>query len=160
MERLYESLTGSPPPSRDQVYTPIPVERDPGEFVEKQMEQLLRNLPVQPTTGGQTWSPPVVVWESPQETVACIDLPGVKRTEVDVIEESGMVTVTGLRPVAFDGQRLQFAERPLGLFRRHILLPRGGTVSGISARLQDGVLEIRITKTAAATATTRKIEVT
>jgi HSP20 family molecular chaperone IbpA len=160
VERLYASLTGSPPPHGDQVYAPIPIERDAGEFVEKRMEQLIRALEVPVMAGGQAWAPPIVVWEGDRETVACLDLPGVQRADVEVVEENGMLTVTGRRQAAYDGQRLQRAERPLGLFRRHILLPRGGKIAGISAKLQDGVLEIRIPKEAGAGVDGRKIEVT
>lgn len=160
VERLYESLTGSPPPSGDATRAPIPVERDPGEFVEKRMDQLLRALDRAPSTGIQAWMPPIVVWEGPRETVACLDLPGVTRTQVEVVEEAGLVTVTGQRPTTYDGQRLQLSERPLGTFRRQILLPQGGKIAGVSARLQDGVLEIRIAKEGGIGAAARRIEVT
>jgi HSP20 family protein len=156
METLYESLTGTPPPSGDQTYAPIPVERDPGEVVGKQLERLVRALEPQ---AAAAWAPPLVIWEGPNETLVCLDLPGVGRSDVEVVEDRGMVTITGQRPAAHDGHRVQLAERPMGPFRRHLLLPRGGKVSEISARLQDGVLEIRIAKEAGEKSGTRKIEV-
>jgi hypothetical protein len=36
-----------------------------------------------------------------------------------------MITVAGLRAADFGRHRLQLAERPLGPFRRQLMLPRG-----------------------------------
>ncbi len=165
MEKLYETLTGSRPAAGEEAatYAPIPVERDPGEFVAERLTRLVHALE-QPggITGaiGREWAPPLVVWESPLDTVVCLDLPGVKRTEVEVIEEGGVVTVSGERPATFDGHGLQRAELPLGRFRRQILLPRGWRGSAVKAKLLDGVLELRIAREGAAGAAARKIELT
>lgn len=157
IEKLYETLAGSPPPAGGQAYSTIPVERNASEFVEERLEHLLRALD-QPlsTTIGWAWTPPMVVWEDARETVACLDLPGVKRTEIEIVDEGGVVTVTGQRLAVHDGRRLQLAERPLGPFRRQILRPRNARE--VSARLLDGVLEIHIVKESEGKAA-KKIEI-
>ncbi|HZF09136.1 MAG TPA: Hsp20/alpha crystallin family protein [Thermoanaerobaculia bacterium] len=162
MEKLYETLTGSPLGAGDPAttYAPIPVERDPGEFVAERLERLVHALGQPLAATGREWAPPLVVWESPLDVVVCLDLPGVKRTDVEVIEEGGVVTVSGERPATLDGHGLQRAELPLGRFRRQILLPRTWRGSAVKAKLQDGVLEIRIGREGATTAAARKIELT
>jgi len=160
MEKLYETLTGSQPSAGDPTRTPIPVERDPGDFVAERLERLVHALGQPLAATGREWSPPIVVWESPHETVVCLDLPGVKRTDVEVVDDGDAVTVRGELKAAHDGLRLQFAERPLGAFRRQILLPRRTRTAAVKARLADGVLEIRIPREGAATAGGRKIEIT
>jgi HSP20 family protein len=155
IERLYETLTGTPAPEGGQTYAPIPVERNPSDFVEERLERLLGALGQPLVTAA--WSPPMVVWEDTCITVACLDLPGVKRSEIEVVDEGGVITVTGQRQPAYGGHRLQLAERPLGAFRRQILLPRGAQLQ--SAKLQEGVLELHIAKEAPGGAT-KKIEVT
>jgi len=157
IEKLYETLTGSPPAPGD-ANTPIPVERDPGEFVGERLERLVDALG-QPFAASRAWAPPMVVWEGAQETVVCLDLPGVKRTEIEVLDEGGMILVAGQRAADFDRHRLQLAERPLGPFRRQIVLPRGARAAEVGARLEDGVLELRIAKEGTAPAARRKIEV-
>ena len=155
IERLYETLTGNPAPEGGQTYAPIPVERNPSDFVEERLERLLGALG-QPLVNA-AWTPPMVVWEDTRATVACLDLPGVKRSEIEVVDEGGVITVTGQRPAAYGGHRLQLAERPLGAFRRQILLPRGAQV--VNAKLQEGILELHIAKEPPGAAT-KKIEVT
>ncbi len=157
IERLYETLAGGPPPAGGQTDTPIPVERNPSEFVAERLEHLLRALEAPLPTPGWAWTPPMVVWEDARETVVCLDVPGVKRRDIEIVDEGGVVRVSGQR-AALDGRRLQLAERPLGPFRRQILLPRNARASELRARLEDGVLEIHIAKEPAGAAA-RRIEV-
>jgi HSP20 family protein len=158
IEKLYETLTGGPPSTGD-ASTPIPVERDPGEFVEEGLERLVGALGQPLAATGHPWSPPMVLWEGPRDTVVCLDLPGVKRTEIEVVDEGGSITISGQRAADFERHRLQLSERPLGPFQRQIVLPRGTRAAEVSARLEDGVLELRIAKDATATAARRKIEI-
>src|SRR5512142_2958619 len=41
VEHLYRAVTGRDAPPSESVYSPIPVERDPAEYVEEQMTRLL-----------------------------------------------------------------------------------------------------------------------
>ncbi len=121
VERLYQVLTGQPPPPEaDRGQTPIPVERDPAEFVQDQLDRLLRALERPGVAGGSTtWLPPLVAWESEREVILCLDLPGVSRGELDVTLEGNVLTVNGRRSVApADGNRLRWNERPTGTFFR------------------------------------------
>lgn len=157
IERLYESLAGGPPPTGDQTSAKIPVERNPSEFVAERLEHLLQALGEPRSTAGWAWIPPMVVWESPHETLVCLDLPGVKRSELEIVEEDGVVTVRGQRQAVFEGYGPVHAERSLGPFRRQIPLPRGRRAPELTARLVEGVLELRIAKEAGGSREARKI---
>jgi len=150
VERLYERVTGRQAPAGERVYAPIPAERDPAEHVEECMDRLLLAL-------GQTspaevlaaeWTPPLTVWESDREVLLCLDLPGVQREQVEVTTRANELVITGSRPAPTAGGAFQLrsAERPLGRFRRTVLLPAGTRGEPPAARLRDGVLEIRLQK--------------
>ena len=146
LERVYQAVTGASAPSAtEEAYAPIPVERDPGEYVSQRLEMLLETLR-QPAPAAASWSPPLTVWESEQEMVLSVDLPGVKRRDLELELEADVLTVRGRRPADHDGARLRMSERPLGPFERRVLLPPRIDRSAPRARLEDGVLEVRLGK--------------
>ena len=161
VERLYQTLTGSPPPTpADEPYAPIPVEKDAAELVTERLDRLIDALgqPLgQPEAGGDhhgapggtpaaAWSPPITVWENAEGLLVFLEVPGVHRQDLQLADEGDSLTVKGRRSAELDGLRLRMTERPLGLFKRRIILPRGSGGGDLSARLHDGVLEIRIPK--------------
>jgi HSP20 family protein len=146
VERVYEALTGGPPPPlSEEAYAPIPVERDPGEYVSQHFEQLIEALQ-QPSPARAASSPPLTVWENERELVLHVDLPGVKRQDLELSLDADVLSVRARRPVEPDGARLRFNERPLGSFERRVVLPSRVDRSEPSARLVDGVLEVRLAK--------------
>jgi HSP20 family protein len=151
VERLYSAVTGRSVPPRDEVHSAIPAEKDPSQHVEEQLDKLLNLLgETGLSTAAPPWTPPLSVWESAGETLICMDLPGVTRERVDIVLQGNVLTITGQRPLPVrDQMRLRMSERPLGSFRRTIVLsgPRAGEPS---AQLRDGVLEIRIRRDASA----------
>jgi HSP20 family molecular chaperone IbpA len=157
LERMYQVVTGSiaPPPS-EEAYAPIPVERDPGEYVAERLERLLEAV-VSPATpaGGPSqatlaasapWTPALLVWESDRELVLQVELPGVRRQDVEVELDGDLLVVRGRRATLEDGARLRLTERPLGRFERRVQLPRRAERVEPSAKLADGVLEVRLGK--------------
>jgi HSP20 family protein len=148
VERFYQSLTGSlpPPPVQDES-SPIPVEMDPAEFLSERLERLIDALSPAPRVE-TTWSPPLTLWEDGHELTLLLDLSGVEKQDLRLVDEGESLVVSGQRRASYDGKKLKMSERPLGPFRRTILLPRGVSGSEASARLRDGLLEIRIPKSA------------
>jgi HSP20 family protein len=151
VEQLYEALTGSPPPPPAEEASPIPVEKDAAEFVTERLDRLIEALG-QPVSRTQeaAWSPPITVWEDGEEMLISLEVPGVARQDLQVFDDGLGLTVSGRRPALHDGMRLRLTERPLGPFRRRILLPRGTGGGEMNARLRDGVLEIRVPRSKAA----------
>ena len=78
------------------------------------------------------------------------DIPGVKREDVEVTLEDGVLTIRGERHTASDEAREGFhrKERLHGTFMRQFTLPDAVQADGIAATFTDGVLEIGIPKEA------------
>jgi len=150
VERLYQNLTGSPPPPPAQEdSSPIPVELDPAEFLTERLERLIDALA--PNSGSEsTWSPPLTLWEDGHELALVLDLAGVDKQDIRLVDEGESLVLSGQRRVSYDGKTLRMSERPLGPFKRTILLPRGVSGSEASASFHDGVLEIRIPRSGSA----------
>jgi HSP20 family protein len=160
VEGFYQALTGrTPPPASESPFSPIPVERDPGEFVTEQLGRLLQSLQRPAAALAAPWSPPLSVWEDERELVISLDLAGVARNEVELTLEGNALTVRGRRPLVDDGLRLRLSERPLGPFERRVFLPQRILPTEANAQLRDGVLEIHLAKPPAETAAPREIRV-
>ena len=101
-----------------------------------------------PNGQSRTWIPPVDVWETDDEVVYAVDLPGLTEDEVSLEVEDGSLTISGTRErkdeSTTDG--LYRYERSFGSFTRTIGLPHGVTEEAISADYENGVLEIRVRK--------------
>jgi len=170
VERLYQTLTGSPPPApSDEPYAPIPVEKDAAELVTERLDRLIDALGQSPGQGdplgapggtpATAWSPPITVWENTEGLLVFLEVPGVPRQELQLSDEGDSLTIKGRRSAEVDGLRLRMTERPLGHFKRRIILPRGAGGGDLTARLRDGVLEIRIPKPKASQAGPRTIPI-
>jgi HSP20 family protein len=148
-EKLYRAMTGeAAPPAGESAYAPIPVEKDPTRYVEEQVDRLLGMLRMTPGQAlAAPWVPPLSVWESDQEILALMDLPGVTRDRVEVSVQGSVLTITGERPSAVPEElRLRINERPLGTFRRALWIPVGARSAEAAVNMREGVLEIRIPK--------------
>jgi HSP20 family protein len=161
VEKLYRAVTGTDAPPIEAAYAPIPAEKDPSQHVEEQMNRLLELLG-SVAQGPQTapvWTPPVTVWESDSEILVCVDLPGLRREQVQLLVQGNTLTVSGSRTTASDGFRLRSSEGGLGAFRRTLFFPGGIPSPEPNAQIRDGVLEIRVPKKAPATATPRSVSI-
>ena len=106
----------------------------------------------------QSWFPPADVYERHDAVLVSVDLPGVRPEEVDIQLDDHELTLRGQRRVQApeDGGR-EHVERPSGAFERHVTLPANIVTEGVRATYEDGVLEVRIPKIAAAEP--RRIEI-
>jgi HSP20 family protein len=92
-----------------------------------------------------TWMPQIELQQTGNELIVRADLPGVKREDVTVEVEDGVLTVSGERRQEDREERDGFvrSERRYGSFYRSIPLPEGVNEDNISATFGDGVLEVR-----------------
>jgi len=94
----------------------------------------------------QAWQPPADLAVSDDEYIVLLDLPGVRREQVEATADDGVVRIRGVSAQpeeAADAQPLR-SERPTGQFVRSVRLPTDADMSRISAKLAEGVLEIRV----------------
>jgi HSP20 family protein len=93
------------------------------------------------------WMPPVDIYETDEhEVVIKVDLPDVKREDISVTFEHGVLTLRGERKLEEEAHREQFQrrERYYGAFSRSFTLPNSVDSSRISAAHKDGVLTVRL----------------
>ncbi len=117
------------------------------------------------TEGGElspanrNWLPPVDIYENENAFVATADLPGLEKNDIEVSLEDNVLTVSGERNYAKNGEEGSFRriERAYGTFRRSFTLPTGVDAAKVEARFENGVLTLTLPK--AETAKTRKIAV-
>lgn len=101
-----------------------------------------------------------MVREADGNYVVTVDLPGVGRDEVRVATLGGELTISGERPrpELSEGSEVLRSERGYGGFRRTLRLPPDIREEDVSARLEDGVLEIRLPRKSASEARPVDIE--
>jgi HSP20 family protein len=111
---------------------------------------------------GAGWSPSVDISETNQEYLIRASLPAVKKEDVNVTVEDGMLTVSGERRQKEEqkDEKVHKVENFYGSFSRTFSLPEGIDASAIRAESKDGVLTIHVpkSKTEAKKPTTIKVQ--
>jgi HSP20 family protein len=107
------------------------------------------------------WIPDMDVFEREGKTVVRVDLPGMKREDVNVTVEKDMLLIRGHREEAKEVKEDDYycSERATGDFSRGISLPEGVKAEQIEATYNDGVLEVVVPKGAAAEEKTVQVPV-
>lgn len=97
------------------------------------------------------WSPPVDIIEDDHEYLVKADLPEVRREDVNVMVENGIVSVFGKRRDEKEEKNRKYhrIERSYGTFRRGFLVPEDADPTKVKAEFKDGVLQIHMPKTSA-----------
>lgn len=107
-------------------------------------EKALDTMGIKPAGG---WCPPVDVIETPDEVVVLMDVPGISSAQLGVQIAGNMLTLTGSRG-AVTGDVVHVADRPTGAFSRSVPMPVPVDHDRISASTHDGVLTVRLGRTA------------
>jgi HSP20 family protein len=96
----------------------------------------------------QTWVPALDVWETPTEVVYAFDLPGIAEDQISIEVKDDNLTVSAERQKVDETSENGFYrfERRYGTFARAVGLPPGVDQENISARYDNGVLEVRVPK--------------
>ena len=85
-----------------------------------------------------------------------VDLPGVKREDVDIEVNEDILTVHAERKNEFDTEGVY--EKSYREFKRSFRIPKNVSQDGLEASLEDGVLRLTLPK-ASISASPRKIEI-
>lgn len=106
----------------------------------------------------QNWVPALDVWETDSDVVYAFDLPGIPESDIAIEVKDDTLTVSAERDRTEDSSENGFYrfERRYGTFARAVGLPQDVDQDQITARYENGVLEIRVPKPAQAQP--RKIE--
>jgi HSP20 family protein len=96
----------------------------------------------------QSWIPALDVWETDNEIVYALDLPGIPEDKISVELDDGALTITAERERTQKESEERFYrfERRHGTFSRTFGVPQGVTESDISADYKNGVLEVHVKK--------------
>ena len=94
------------------------------------------------------WSPAVDIKETEGEYLVKAELPGVKREDVNVTLEDGVLTIEGERRQEKEvkGEKSHRVERFYGNFCRSFTLPEYADANAIRAESKDGVLNVHVPK--------------
>jgi len=108
---------------------------------------------------GTSWLPPVDVYEDDARLIFKVDLPGIRKDDVTVRVDSGVLTIEGSRKLEREEKRDGYhrVERSHGKFSRSFALPETVSTEDVEAELKDGVLEVVLAKKKEAKP--RKIEI-
>jgi HSP20 family protein len=95
-----------------------------------------------------TWAPAADIYETENDLVAKVDLPGVQETDIDIRVENNTLAIRGERKFEKEVNEDCYlrVERAFGTFTRSFSLPNIVEVDNIRASLQNGVLTIRMPK--------------
>jgi HSP20 family protein len=94
------------------------------------------------------WAPTADISETDKEYLVKVELPGVKREDVKVTVENGVLSIQGERKQEKEdkGEKHHRIERAYGTFLRSFSLPDNVAAGDIRAESQDGVLLVHIPK--------------
>jgi len=124
------------------------------EQLQNLQEEMDRLLDAAFAAAGRTSSllgehvPPVDLIEENDRILLRVDLPGMRREDINITLHDGCLTVSGeVRPEERYAQaQVHRAERAFGRFQRTVALPTPVPVDQIAARYRDGVLEVVLPK--------------
>lgn len=134
VEDLYRVVTGREPPPSEVAGSEGDVESE----VSLRMDRLLGLL-------SPAWTPAVCVTGGATEIVVRADLPGVARQDVNAELHGDLLVLSGERRAQpRESAVAELREAPAGRFLRAVRLPEGARPAAVTARLTDGVLEVRV----------------
>jgi HSP20 family protein len=92
------------------------------------------------------YAPEIDVFEKEGRLFTKVDLPGIKKEDINVEIEDGHLIISGQREREVEETKQGFfrCEREYGTFYRAIPLPKGANLDDVKARFADGVLEVSV----------------
>ena len=93
------------------------------------------------------WSPALDLYQSNDNVVAIIELPGMRKEDIEISLHDGTLTISGeRRRETSNGENTERTERYIGKFRRSITLSARVDANKVSATYQDGILTVTLPK--------------
>jgi len=97
---------------------------------------------------GSTWNPAVDIYETKDQVVLKVEVPGLKQEDIKIEATENTLTLRGERQFEEDVKEENYhcIERSYGSFIRSFNLPISIQQDKISASLKEGILEITLPK--------------
>lgn len=107
------------------------------------------------------WTPSANISETEKEFLIRAELPAVKREDVKVTVDQGVITIEGERRYEKEDKTEKYhrVESFHGAFSRSFSLPENTSADGIRCESKDGVLTVHIPKVKAAAPQAKQIKV-
>jgi HSP20 family protein len=108
--------------------------------------------PIWPSLGrtGQlftAWSPALDLYQNSDNVIAVVELPGMRREDIEISLHDGTLTISGERKRETpNGEKAERTERYIGTFRRSITLPSRVDANKVTATYRDGILTVTLPK--------------
>ena len=98
------------------------------------------------------WAPPLDVQETEEEYLIKADLPSLKKEDVKVSVDNGVLALEGERKLEKEekGKKFHRIERSYGKFVRRLAVPTDVDQQKVAAEFKDGVLSVHLPKSPAA----------
>jgi len=127
------------------------------------MQRVFSSLPTR-TDESMTladWSPSVDITEDETEYLVKAELPQVKKEDIKISVEDGVLSISGERKVEKEDSKLKFhrIERSYGRFERTFSLPDETDQDKVTSEYKNGVLTIHLPKCPAAKSASHMIPV-
>ena len=92
------------------------------------------------------WSPAVDIVEEEKFFAVSMDVPGLKKEDIDLEVKENRLFVSGERKTIVEQEKVLRSERRYGKFSRIFTLPQDVNTDAIEARFEDGVLTVVLPK--------------
>ena len=126
------------------------------DTLQGEMNRLFSSFFDTPTPGNgatvRRWIPAMDLIETDDHFVLKADLPGIAESDVNIVFENNVLTLSGERKAEHEAKKDGYyrLERTQGTFSRSLTLPEGVDAEAVTAKFDNGVLEVRIPKPAEA----------
>jgi HSP20 family protein len=94
------------------------------------------------------WTPALDLYQNNDNVVAIVELPGMRKEDIEISLQDGMLTIGGERKSeeGGNGENASRTERFTGKFRRSITLPTRVDANKVNATYKDGLLTVTLPK--------------
>ncbi len=137
------------------------------EDVSTRLNRIFGRFPARAESGNQMlamadWAPSVDISETDTAYLIKGEIPGVKKEDVKVTIENGMLTIQGERKQEKEekGKKFHRVECSYGSFMRSFQMPDDADEDKVTAEFKDGMINVTLAKSAQAQQKPKTINVT
>ncbi|CAG8568197.1 15867_t:CDS:2 [Dentiscutata erythropus] len=108
-----------------------------------------------------SWDPSFDVHENENEIIVNAELPGITKEQINVDVRKNALVISGKtkRDEKYEEGNVHIQEHSYGSFTRAISLPRNVKTSDITAKFEQGILEVKLPKDENEVSSDRKIDI-